>query len=91
MKIISTLEDKRIASYNVMVEMSIGSYLSFAYDIIDKNEFQRRKVIKAKIREILKEDLQKGCLMPSIVLATYGKTVKNINYNDIPAQVEAHT
>lgn len=71
-----------------MLEMSIGEYLSFAFDIIDKNEFQRRKVIKAKVREILKEDLLRGCLMPSIVLATYGKTVKQFAYDQIPERAK---
>lgn len=84
----SILLDKRIQSYNVLVEIKVSEYLNFAYEVIDKNEFQRRKVIKAKLREILKEDLQKGCLIPSIVLATYGESVKAIQFEDIPAQSE---
>lgn len=84
MEIKSRLLDKRIESYNFLVEMTISEYLEFAFSIIDKNEFQRRKVIKTPIREILKADLQKGCIIPSIVLATYGNTVKKIPFNLIP-------
>lgn len=84
MEIKSTLLDSRIQSYNILVELKIEEYLRFAYDVIDKNEFQRRKVIKAKLREILKEDLQMGCLIPSIVLATYGKSIKEITFEQIP-------
>lgn len=83
MEIKSILLDKRIESYNVMAEIEIGAYLNFAFDIIDKNEFQRRKVIKTKIREILKEDLQKGCLIPSIVLASYGKSINQMIFSEI--------
>lgn len=85
MQIKSVLFDKRIEAFNIMIEMRIGDYLNFAYDIVDKNEFQRRKVIKAKIREILKEDLQKGCLLPSIVLAAYGNHVTETSFSLLPA------
>jgi hypothetical protein len=84
MEIKSMLLDRRIESYNFLLELSISEYLNFAYEIIDKNEFQRRKVIKTPIREILKADLQKGCIIPSIVLATYGKSVKDISFESIP-------
>lgn len=88
MEIKSPLLDKRIESYNFLVEMKISEYLKFAYEIIDKNEFQRRKVIKTPIREILKADLQKGCIIPSIVLATYGMTVKDIPFELIPEKAD---
>lgn len=69
MVIKSILRDERIDAFNALVEITIGEYLSFARDIIDKNEFQRKKVIRSKIKEILREDLLKNCLIPSIVLA----------------------
>ncbi|OXB08619.1 hypothetical protein B0A81_09965 [Flavobacterium plurextorum] len=65
----SILLDERIDALNALIEIKIGDYLSFARKIIDNNEYQRRKVIKSKIKEILKADLQRNCLMPSIVLA----------------------
>lgn len=89
MEIKSILLDQRIESFNVLIDLSIGDYLAFAINVIDNNEYQRRKVIKAKIREILKEDLQKGCLIPSIVLATYGKSVQPGDFSAIPSNAQA--
>jgi hypothetical protein len=50
----SILLDERIDALNALIEIKIGDYLSFAKNIIDNNEYQRRKVIKSKIKEILK-------------------------------------
>ena len=44
----SILNDERINAYNVLVEINVGEYLKFARNIIDNNEFQRKKVIKSK-------------------------------------------
>lgn len=74
----SILKDERINAYNVLVEISIGEYLKFAKKVIDNNEFQRKKVIKSKIKEILKEDLLRNCLIPSIVLAVSNESIKTI-------------
>jgi hypothetical protein len=86
MRVLSDLLDRRIESYNILVELSIKEYLQFAVKAIDQNEYQRRKVIKGKIREILKEDLLQGCVIPSIVLATYGKSVQDHDFNKIPSK-----
>lgn len=74
----SILLDERIGAYNVLVEIKIGEYLTFAKDIIDQNEFQRKKVIKGRIKDILRDDLLRNCLIPSIVLAVSDASVSNI-------------
>jgi len=78
----SILKDERIGAYNVLIEISIGEYLAFARDVIDENEFQRRKVIKGKIKDILREDLLRNCLIPSIVLAISDKSVAGLKQDD---------
>lgn len=78
----SILKDERIDAYNALVEITVGEYIEFAKHVIDNNEYQRKKVIKSKIREILKEDLLKHCLIPSIVLAVTNKDVSTIKNPD---------
>lgn len=74
MKILSTLYDKRINSWNIFVQSTFGEYLSFADKINTNNELQRKRVKTSKtIYSLLKSDLESGCLMPSLVLATVGK------------------
>ncbi|MFA6057958.1 MAG: hypothetical protein WC756_07155 [Taibaiella sp.] len=65
----SFIPDYRIEAANVLIEMTIQEYLEFAEQIIDKNEYQRKKVIKSNIQDTLKADLLKGCTIPPIVLA----------------------
>lgn len=74
----SILKDERIDAYNVLIEITVGEYLEFAKNVIDNNEFQRKRVIKSKIKEILKEDLLRNCLIPSIVLAVSNENIKTI-------------
>ena len=70
MKIMSKIYDQRINSWNLYVESSFGEYLKFAKKIIDNNELQRKRVKTSKtIYSLLKSDLQKGCIMPPLVLA----------------------
>lgn len=70
MEIMSKIYDQRISSWNLYVESSFGEYLKFAKKIIDNNELQRKRVKTSKtIYSLLKTDLQKGCIMPPIVLA----------------------
>ncbi len=57
-----------------MIEITIGDYLEIAPAIIDENEYQRKIVIKSKIKEILREDFLQGCSIPPIVLS-----IKNDN------------
>ena len=85
----SILNDERINAYNVLVEISVGEYLKFARNIVDNNEFQRKKVIKSKIKEILKEDLLRNSLIPSIVLAVSNENIGKIkDENDVKTSNE---
>jgi len=74
LKVLSILPDHRIKAANVMIEVNIGEYLNIADHITDNNDYQRKIVIKSKIKEILREDFLQGCSIPPIVLA-----VKNQN------------
>ncbi|RYE40240.1 MAG: hypothetical protein EOP48_24910, partial [Sphingobacteriales bacterium] len=69
MKVISFIPDRRIEATNVLIELTISEYLTFAREILDNNEYQRKRVIKSTIQELLKADLIKGCTIPPIVLA----------------------
>lgn len=66
----SKIFDQRINSWNLYVESTFGEYLKFAKKIINNNELQRKRVKTSKtIYSLLKNDLQKGCIMPPLVLA----------------------
>ena len=71
MKILSTpILDKKINSYNFLVEMSMTEYYSLVNDCIENNDFQRNKVKSSKsIYSLLKQDLISGCIIPPIVLS----------------------
>ena len=76
MKIMSKIYDQRINSWNLYVESSFGEYLKFAQKIINNNDLQRKRVKTSKtIYSLLKADLQKGCIMPPLVLALIKKKV----------------
>lgn len=70
MKVLSRIEDKRINSWNVFVEITIGDYLNFATKILENNDMQRKKVKSSKsVYSLLKTDLTRGCVIPPLVLA----------------------
>lgn len=70
MKVLSRIEDKRITSWNIFVEITIGDYLKFAMDILENNDMQRKKVKSSKsVYSLLKTDLKRGCVIPPLVLA----------------------
>lgn len=70
MNIVSTLDDLRINSTNILLEMTVREYSVIAKDIIRNNQYQRKRVTAASaVYSVLKQDLIKGCIMPSIVLA----------------------
>lgn len=70
MLIMSKIFDQRINSWNLYVESTFGEYLKFAKKIINNNELQRKRLKTSKtIYLLLKNDLQKGCIMPPLVLA----------------------
>jgi hypothetical protein len=93
MKIISRLEDKRIGSENYLLEMTIKEYLDLAKKILDKNEYQRRRVKGSNtIYSLLKSDLMRGCIIPPIVLAISYKVVfatKQISEDDLIREISS--
>lgn len=83
MKIISKICDERINSWNLYIETTFGKYLSFASNIISNNELQRKRVRTSKsVYSLLKNDLKKGCVMPSLVLAITGIGGINVEQNN---------
>lgn len=83
MKIMSKIYDQRINSWNLYVESSFGEYLKFAKKIIENNELQRKRVKTSKtIYSLLKSDLQKGCIMPPLVLALIKTEVIDVKSPD---------
>jgi len=78
-KIASKIFDKRINATNCLIEISIEDYANVAKDIIDKNDFQRKRVKGAQtVYSLLKKDLESGCTIPPIVLAVKSDQMGNI-------------
>ncbi|MEK6983998.1 MAG: hypothetical protein AABX33_05470 [Nanoarchaeota archaeon] len=76
MKVISKFMDNRINARNYLIEIEIKEYLTLAKKILEKNEYQRKRVKSSNtIYSLLKEDLKKGCLIPPIVLASSKENV----------------
>ncbi len=70
MLIMSKIYDNRINSWNLYVESTFGEYLKFAKNIIINNDLQKKRVKTSKtVYSLLKNDLQKGCIIPPLVLA----------------------
>lgn len=83
MKIKSLLEDERINAKNILVEMSLDEYQKLIKNILNKNEFQRKRVKSSKtVYALLKEDLLKNCIIPPIVLALTSKLSFDENDSD---------
>lgn len=62
--------DKRINAWNVVSTISVRAYMDLAKAIITNNDYQRKRVrSSASVYNLLKVDLQKGCIIPPIVLA----------------------
>lgn len=69
MRIVSRLFDGRINAQNYLIEMNAREYLSVAKNILDSNEFQRKRVKSANsVYSLLKKDFLRGCVLPPIVL-----------------------
>lgn len=64
------LYDDRIKAWNVVSKISIRAYMDLANAIITNNDYQRKRVrSSASVYNLLKIDLQKGCIIPPLVLA----------------------
>jgi hypothetical protein len=74
MKLINNIFDNRIKANNLLFEVSIEEYYQMSKSILDKNEFQRRRVKSSStVYSLLKKDLLEGCIVPPIVLALSDK------------------
>lgn len=74
MRIVSRLFDGRINAQNYLLEMNAREYLSVAKNILDSNEFQRKRVKSANsVYSLLKKDFLRGCVLPPIVLGLNSK------------------
>lgn len=70
MQHLHNLYDGRINAENHLVEMTLNEYLTLAREVINNNEFQRRRVNSSStIYSLLKEDFKRGCIIPPIVLS----------------------
>jgi len=70
MQIKSILEDRKVSAKSVLIEISIGNYLTLAKQIYKSNNFQRKKVRSSKsVYSLLKADILQGCVLPPVVLA----------------------
>lgn len=70
MQFSSWLYDSKVRGINVGIVMTIGDYWDVGREIIDENEFQRRRVsAKGKPYQLLQRDLIDGCVMPPVILA----------------------
>lgn len=64
------IKDERIGCQNYLIEMTIGEYYDISRNILQNNEYQRRRVKSSStVYSLLKGDLKQGCIMPAIVLA----------------------
>ena len=79
MKISSNLYDSRIGANNVLVELTVKNYEELVKDVLERNEFQRKRVRSSKtVYALLKKDLLLQCVIPPIVLAI----TNNIDISD---------
>jgi hypothetical protein len=94
MKAESIRYDKRINAHNVLFNFSIGEYLGAVRDVVEKNEFQRKRLSGAKnVYSLLREDLIRDCVIPPIVLAlsnidSPGQTLTSDQARDV---VQSHS
>lgn len=66
----SRLIDTKIMGVNIGAELTVGEYLGFVPGILNKNEYQRRRVKSSgRTYDLLRKDLIQGCVMPPIILA----------------------
>lgn len=74
MELINKIFDNRISANNLLFEISIEDYFKISEEIIDHNEFQRRRVKSSStIYNLLRKDLKIGCIIPPLVLALSSK------------------
>lgn len=92
MDVLSKLHDGRIQSDNYLFELSIDAYLDLVKGVLTQNEFQRRRVSSSKsIYSLLKQDIQRGCVIPPIVLALTSVTgEESLDKKNIAIHIQAN-
>lgn len=88
MEIINKIYDKRIKALNCLIEINLEEYYKLSNQILDLNQFQRRRVKSSStVYSLLKNDILEGCVIPPIVLAHSKfkdeKSVEDISNEDI--------
>ena len=79
MKVLSVIYDGLLDANNVLVEMTVGEYLDIGLKILDKNQYQRKRVSRySSIYSLLGDDLKKLCTIPTIVLALTDERQKDL-------------
>ena len=79
MKVLSVINDGFLDANNVLVEMTVGEYLEIGLKILDKNQYQRKRVSRSSsIYSLLGNDLKKRCTIPTIVLALTDESQKDV-------------
>lgn len=85
--------DNRIASLNLLIETNIEEYFNISKNILENNEFQRRRVKSSStVYSLLKTDLRQGCVIPPIVLALglEAKPKKNEDNNKLVETINSN-
>lgn len=79
MEVLSVIYDGLLDANNVLVEMTVGEYLDIGLKILDKNQYQRKRVSRSSsIYSLLGNDLKKLCTIPTIVLALTDENQKDV-------------
>lgn len=84
MKVLSVIYDGFLDANNVLVEMTVREYLDIGLKILDKNQYQRKRVSRSSsIYSLLGNDLKKLCTIPTIVLALIDEERKDVLWVDM--------
>lgn len=79
MEVLSVIYDGLLDANNVLVEMTVGEYLDIGLKVLDKNQYQRKRVSRSSsIYSLLGDDLKKLCTIPTIVLALTDEGLKDV-------------
>lgn len=79
MEVLSVIYDGLLDANNVLVEMTVGEYLDIGLKILDKNQYQRKRVSRSSsIYSLLGNDLKRLCTIPTIVLALTDEGQKDV-------------
>lgn len=66
----SPIKDNRIKATNYLFELTLQEYYDMSINILKNNEYQRNRVKSSStVYSLLRDDLEKGCVIPPIVLA----------------------